>query len=197
MLSHPIKCPTTQQSVLHQVGNHSSTEPKHQLLLHPNPQNPNSHPSHHRVLPDLQRKIPVFPHTSTNTSQQSSSTRELQLHTKGVWHQRKVVQPLPSAFFCSSKSRSSADKTATKSCPIPSVCFQNTRTNTAAAEELAEADWHCHCSVTHTLPWFTSVTHTHYSDLSQTCMEHLSPPQPCQAHELCSKQEPNCSVRNQ
>lgn len=111
-----------------------------------------------------------------------------------MWHQRKVVQSLSPAFYCYSKPRSSADKTATKSCPIPPVCFQNTCTNVAAAAELAKAEALSLLSDTHNTPVYP-----------RPAQEHLSPPrgmawndlQPCQAHDLASKQEPNCSSRKQ
>lgn len=68
---------------------------------------------------------------------------------------------LSPAFHCFSKPCSSADKTATKSCQIPS-CFQNTCTKVAAADGLAEAEALSLLSDTH-----------HTPGLPQTC------PSPC------------------
>lgn len=90
---------------------------------------------------------------------------------------------LSPAFYCFSKPCSSADKTATKSCQIPS-CFQNTCTKVAAADGLAKAE---------ALSLLRDTHHT--PGLSQTCPQPLSPPKawpgtfssPARLTTLCSK----------
>lgn len=135
-------CPTHQnaqlhnQSVLHQAGSHRSTEPNHQLHLQPTPQQPNSQPLswEHTERSLTRRGRSLSSHTALPTP-----PAEQRLHSEGTGHQRKVVHPLSPALLCYSRSRSSADKLATKSCQIPWGCSQNTCTSTAAAAELAQA----------------------------------------------------------